>query len=53
MIPRSLVAMLVVLGAAPTAMATDAPPPAKAKARALDRLELDSTAITATASCPK
>ena len=53
MIPRSLLAMLVVFGAAPTAMATDAPPPAKAKARALDRLELDSTAITGNRELPK
>jgi hypothetical protein len=51
MIPRSLLAMLVVLGAAPTAMANDAPPPAKA--RALDRLELDSTAITGNRELPK
>ena len=48
-----LLAMLVALGAAPAAQATDAPPAAKSKERAMDRLELDSTAITGNRELPK
>jgi hypothetical protein len=53
MIWRFLLAMLVVLAAVPAVMATDAPPAAKSKERAMDRLELDSTAITGNRELPK
>ena len=53
MIWRSLLGLLVLLVAASAAMATDAPPAAKSKERATDRLELDSTAITGNRELPK
>lgn len=53
MIWRFLLAMLVVLAAVPAVMATDAPLAAKSKERAIDRLELDSTAITGNRELPK
>lgn len=48
-----LLALLAALAVVPAAGATDAPPPAKPKARALDRLELESTAITGNRELPK
>ncbi len=48
-----LLALLAALAVVPAAEATDAPPPAKPKARALDRLELESTAITGNRELPK
>ena len=48
-----LFAVLAVLAAVPAAEADDAPPAEKPKARALDRLELDSTAITGNRELPK
>jgi hypothetical protein len=53
MIWRSLLGLLVLLVAASAAMATDAPPATKSKERAIDRLELDSTAITGNRELPK
>jgi hypothetical protein len=53
MIWRILLGILVVLLAAPAVMATDAPPAAQSKERAIDRLELDSTAITGNRERPK
>jgi hypothetical protein len=50
---RFLLALLVVLAAVPAVMATDAPPAEKSKERAMDRLELDSTAITGNRELPK
>jgi len=49
---RTPLATLLVLVAA-GAWATDAPPRAKAAANALDRMELDSTAITGNRELPK
>jgi len=48
-----LLALLAAIAVVPAAEAADAPPPAKPKARALDRLELDSTAITGNRELPK
>jgi hypothetical protein len=53
MIWRSLLGLLVLLVAASAAMAIDAPPATKSKERAIDRLELDSTAITGNRELPK
>jgi hypothetical protein len=48
-----LLALLAALGAAPAAFGNDASPAAKPKERAIDRLELDSTAITGNRELPK
>ena len=48
-----LLAVLVALCAAPAAYGNDAAPAAKSKERAIDRLELDSTAITGNRELPK
>ena len=48
-----LLALLAAIAVVPAAEAADAPPPAKPKAHALDRLELDSTAITGNRELPK
>jgi hypothetical protein len=48
-----LFGLLAALAVVPAAEATDAPPPATQKGRALDRLDLDSTAITGNRELPK
>jgi len=49
----ALMALLVALGAAPAVMANDASPAAQPRDRAVDRLELESTAITGNRELPK
>jgi hypothetical protein len=48
-----LLALLAALGAAPAVYGNDASPAAKPQERAIDRLELDSTAITGNRELPK
>jgi hypothetical protein len=48
-----LFALLAAIAVVRAAEATDVPPPTKPTARALDRLELDSTAITGNRELPK
>ena len=50
---RFLLAVLAALAAAPAVRAADAPPAPKSAARAVDRLQLDSTAITGNRELPK
>jgi len=47
-----IIAAALALVASHGAMATDAPAP-KPRERAVDRLQLDSTAITGNANCPR
>jgi len=50
---RTLLALLVAVAAGPVAHATDAPPAPKAMERAVDRLQLDASAITGNRELPK